>query len=80
MGRAIGSIEKWSINNIDASKGGNMFNFIDDNEKYQLFAEGKMCLVCSHEAHCGQSCNDEECDCFECGCINCKKQIGPVDV
>ena len=62
------------------------FNFIDDNEKYQLYAEGKLCLTFNHEAHCGQSCTSEsyECDCFECGCIKCqeieKQRIGPPDV
>ena len=65
------------------------FNFIDDNEKYQLYAEGKLCLTCCHKAHCGQSCipcedGEYECDCFECGCINCqeteKQRIGPTDV
>ena len=57
-----------------------MLNFIDNNEVYQLYAEGKLCLSCNHEAHCGMSCTDEECDCFECGCIKCKKSIGPTDV
>jgi hypothetical protein len=57
-----------------------LFNFIDDTEKYQLFAEGKLCLTCNHQSHCGQSCIEDECDCFECGCINCKQRIGPTDV
>jgi hypothetical protein len=63
-----------------------MLNFIDNNEVYQLYAEGKLCLNCNHEAHCGQSCTNEEdeCDCFECGCINCKNEnkqhIGPTNV
>ena len=57
-----------------------MLNFIDNNEVYQLYAEGKLCFNCNHEAHCGMSCTDEECDCFECGCVKCKQKIGPVDI
>jgi hypothetical protein len=57
-----------------------MLNFIDNNEVHQLYAEGKLCFNCNHEAHCGMSCTDEECDCFECGCVNCKPKIGPTDV
>ena len=57
-----------------------MLNFIDNNEVYQLYAEGKLCFNCNHEAHCGMSCTDEECDCFGCGCLNCKQKIGPTDV
>lgn len=64
-----------------------MFNFIDDNEKFQLFSEGKLCLTCNHEAHCGHGCyveDDDTCDCFECGCVNCKEkdkvQIGPKNI
>jgi hypothetical protein len=56
-----------------------MFNFIDDNEKFQLFTEGKLCLTCMHKAHCGNGCyveDDDTCDCFECGCPKCKQHIG----
>lgn len=51
-----------------------MDNFIDNNEIYHLFAEGKMCLQCYHPAHRGNSCytEDDECDCFECQCPQCK--------
>jgi hypothetical protein len=57
-----------------------MINFIDNNEVYELYAQGILCLVCNHAAHCGMSCTDEECDCFECGCVKCKQKIGPVDI
>lgn len=60
-----------------------MINFIDNNEVYQLYAEGKLCFSCNHAAHCGMSCSEEECDCFECDCLNCrqpKQKIGPTDV
>lgn len=52
-----------------------------DDEKFQLYAEGKLCLECYHESHCGTEC---ECvDCKECFCKNCKSEIikiGPTDV
>jgi hypothetical protein len=51
-----------------------MDNFIDNNEVYQMFAEGKICLRCNHVQHCGLSCytDDDSCDCFECECAQCK--------
>jgi len=52
-----------------------MENFIDNNEVYQMYAEGKLCLACNHVAHCGHGCyteDDDTCDCFECQCPACR--------
>ena len=53
-----------------------MENFIDNNEVYHLYAEGKICLRCNHIQHCGFSCytEDDSCDCFECECAQCKEK------
>lgn len=59
------------------------YRFIDENEKFQLYAEGMLCFNCDHKAHCGRPCDfeaDIKCDCLECECLNCKKRIGPIDV